>query len=42
MEEVQLRLDRDIVFFDVETTGLNVIRDRIIQIALVKLHKNGR
>lgn len=38
---MQLKLDRDIVFFDVETTGLNVIRDRIVQIALVKLHKNG-
>jgi DNA polymerase III subunit epsilon len=36
-----LNLTRDLVFFDVETTGLNVIRDRIIQIALVKLHKNG-
>ncbi|MBK8967218.1 MAG: 3'-5' exonuclease [Saprospiraceae bacterium] len=37
----ELNLDRDLVFFDVETTGLNVIRDRIVQIALVKLHKNG-
>ncbi|MBK6931583.1 MAG: 3'-5' exonuclease [Saprospirales bacterium] len=36
-----LNLDRDIVFFDLETTGLNVIRDRIVQIALVKLPKNG-
>jgi DNA polymerase III subunit epsilon len=33
-------LDRDLVFFDIETTGLNVIRDRIIQIALIKLPKN--
>lgn len=37
----QLNLTRDLVFFDVETTGLNVIRDRIVQIALVKLHKSG-
>jgi DNA polymerase III subunit epsilon len=29
------------VFFDVETTGLNVIRDRILQIALIKYPKNG-
>ena len=29
-------LKKNIVFFDVETTGLNVIRDRIVQIALVK------
>ncbi len=41
MEDIKLKLDRDIVFFDVETTGLNVIRDRIVQIALVKIHKNG-
>ena len=36
-----LHLDRDLVFFDLETTGLNVIRDRIVQIALVKLLRNG-
>lgn len=42
MEDLRLNLDRDIVFFDVETTGLNVVRDRIIQIALVKIFKNGQ
>lgn len=42
MENIRLNLDRDLVFFDVETTGLNVIRDRIIQIALIKIHKNGQ
>jgi DNA polymerase III subunit epsilon len=36
---MHINLDRDLVFFDVETTGLNVIRDRIIQIALVKVKK---
>ena len=34
-----INLTRDLVFFDLETTGLNVIRDRIVQIAMVKLHK---
>ena len=34
-------LDRNLVFFDVEATGLNVIRDRILQIALVKFPKKG-
>ncbi|MEM1320565.1 MAG: 3'-5' exonuclease [Bacteroidota bacterium] len=38
---MELNLDRDIVFFDVESTGLNVIRDRIIQIAMVKYHADG-
>ncbi|TNE66989.1 MAG: 3'-5' exonuclease [Bacteroidetes bacterium] len=38
---MELNLDRDIIFFDLETTGLNVIRDRIVQIAMVKLFRNG-
>ena len=37
----ELNLTRDLVFFDVETTGLNVLRDRILQIALIKYPKNG-
>ena len=28
-------------FFDIESTGLNVIRDRIVQIALIKYPKLG-
>ncbi len=32
----QFNLKKPIIFFDIESTGLNVIRDRIIQIALVK------
>jgi DNA polymerase III subunit epsilon len=39
--DVQFNLTKDLVFFDVETTGLNVIRDRILQIALIKYLKNG-
>ena len=42
MNDLKINLSRDLVFFDVETTGLNVIRDRIVQIALVKLFKNGQ
>jgi DNA polymerase III subunit epsilon len=34
---MSINLKKNIVFFDVETTGLNVIRDRILQIALIKL-----
>ena len=37
----ELNLTRDLVFFDVETTGLNVLRDRILQIALIKYPKGG-
>lgn len=39
---MKIQLERDLVFLDVETTGLNVIRDRIVQIGLVKLFKNGQ
>lgn len=41
MEEVKFNLDRDIVFFDIESTGLNVMKDRIVQIALIKYPKDG-
>lgn len=34
-------LKRDLCFFDIESTGLNVIRDRILQIAIVKFKKTG-
>ena len=39
---MELNLDRDICFFDIEATGLNVIRDRIVQIAIIKLFADGR
>lgn len=34
-------LDRDLIFFDIESTGLNVIRDRIVQLAMIKYPKKG-
>ncbi|MEM9920303.1 MAG: 3'-5' exonuclease [Bacteroidota bacterium] len=37
-----LNLDRDLCFFDVESTGLNVIRDRILQIGIVKYFASGK
>lgn len=39
---MDINLDRDICFFDLEATGLNVIRDRIVQIAIIKLFADGR
>lgn len=38
---MKLNLTRDIVFFDIESTGLNVLKDRIIQLAMIKYPKNG-
>ena len=36
-----MKLERPIVFFDVETTGLSLSEDRIIEISMVKLSPNG-
>lgn len=38
---MEFNLDRDIVFFDLEATGLSVVKDKIVQIALIKYPKNG-
>ncbi len=38
---MNFNLTRDLVFFDIESTGLNVIRDRIVQIAMIKFPKDG-
>jgi len=33
---MKLNLDRTLIFLDVESTGLHVIRDRIVQLAMMK------
>ncbi|MBK9220938.1 MAG: exonuclease domain-containing protein [Saprospiraceae bacterium] len=38
---MMFKLSNDLVFFDVETTGLHVLRDRILQIAMIKYFQNG-
>ncbi len=38
---MDFNLNKDIVFFDIEATGLSVVRDRIVQIALIKYSKKG-
>ncbi len=38
---MKFNLKKDLVFFDVETTGLNILRDRILQIGLIKYRKAG-
>ncbi|MEA1885766.1 MAG: 3'-5' exonuclease [Bacteroidota bacterium] len=39
---MELNLRRPLAFFDLETTGVNVARDRIIEISVVKIHPDGR
>ena len=37
---MNFNLKRPIVFFDIEATGLNVVQDKIVQIALIKYSPN--
>ena len=38
---MELKLTRPICFFDLETTGIDVARDRIVEIAIFKVYPNG-
>jgi DNA polymerase-3 subunit epsilon len=38
---IKLNLDKPIVFFDLETTGLDIANDRIVSIAVTKIMPNG-
>jgi len=38
---MQLNLKNPIVFFDLETTGINIAKDRIVEIAILKVDVNG-
>ena len=38
---MNLNLKNPIIFFDLETTGLDVCKDRIVQIAYIKVNPNG-
>ncbi len=39
---MNIQLTRPIITFDVESTGLNVSKDRIIEIAILKIHPDGK
>ena len=38
---MKLNLKRPIIFFDLETTGVDVSKDRIVEISLVKVMPDG-
>ncbi len=38
---MELKLNKPIIFFDLETTGINIAKDRIVEISLLKVHPNG-
>src|SRR5690554_8073186 len=38
---MELNLKKPICFFDLETTGVNIAKDRIVEIAILKVYPNG-
>lgn len=38
---MQLNLNKSICFFDLETTGLNITKDRIVEISILKVNPDG-
>lgn len=41
MNEFKLNLKKPLVFFDLETTGVNITSDRIVEISVLKINPNG-
>lgn len=39
---MNLKLSRPLVFFDLETTGINIAKDRIVEISIFKIHPDGK
>ncbi|CAM1335151.1 exonuclease domain-containing protein [Tenacibaculum aestuariivivum] len=38
---MELNLTKPIIFFDLETTGINIAKDRVVEIAILKVFPNG-
>ena len=38
---MNIKLDKPIVFFDLETTGIQIATDRIVEISILKVFPNG-
>lgn len=38
---MKLNLKNPLVFFDLETTGIDIVRDRIVEISILKVNPNG-
>ena len=39
---MELKLQKPLIIFDLETTGLDIVKDRIIQIAYIKVYAGGK
>lgn len=38
---MELKLTKPVIFFDLETTGTNILEDRIVEISLIKVNPDG-
>lgn len=38
---MELKLEKPIIFFDLETTGIDIARDRVVEISIPKIFPNG-
>ena len=38
---MDLNLKNPIIFFDLETTGVNITHDKIVEISYIKIYPNG-
>ena len=38
---MELNLKKPLIFFDLETTGVNITHDRIVEISIIKVMPNG-
>ena len=41
-KRMKLNLTKPLIVFDLETTGLDLVNDRIIQISYIKVYPDGR
>jgi DNA polymerase-3 subunit epsilon len=39
---MKLHLTKPLIFFDLETTGIDIVNDRIVEISYLKIYPNGR
>jgi DNA polymerase-3 subunit epsilon len=40
-EKMRINLEKPLAIFDLETTGINITSDRIVEIAIIKVHPDG-
>jgi len=38
---MNLNLTRPLIFFDTETTGVNIVKDRIVELGAIKIYPDG-